>query len=509
MPAVIRATTIHATSLSLVPPSPSPSSNPHAAPRQSPSPSPSSRPSLAPPSPNSAKAQPASGSFSTASSASSLSPASRYQLTSSLLGKGHFARVTLALDTVTGVNVAIKVIDKKEMVKNRSIVESEMSILKRMGRHRHIVSMLDFFEDDRRFFIVMELCSGGDLFSRIVDQGKYSEQQAVRCCRQIAEALVYIHSCGITHRDLKPENILLLSSAIDSDIKLADFGLSKILPNIDDVMRTVCGTWAYTAPEVIAHKSYTSKVDNWTLGVLMYILLCGYHPFDCYGDLPEPELLDKIMRVDFEFEDPVWDEVSADAKRLISALIVYQPEDRLSLTDFLQSDWILSGGKGGSGAELSVVQARLSKFTHHTLRALVTAKVAIKKFRASISKSPRTPSTKSQQHYTHSLAAAVHTPGGDDGDGSDGDVDDNRRGEGSLSGLSFLNRLDKKDVPRGSGSVVRVEEKGTAAAASAAAAQGVKEKGGLGRGMRISEEDRELSASEEKEAADDDDRPPL
>ena len=156
-------------------------------------------------------------------------------------------------------------------------------------------------------------------------------------------------------------------------------GLSKIMPNVDDVMRTVCGTWAYCAPEVISHKSYTSRVDNWTLGVLMYILLCGYHPFDCYGDLPEPELLDKIMRVDYEFEDPVWEQISADAKQLIQQLLVYQPDHRLSLQEFLDSSWIRSGGKGGSGADLTIVQARLSRFSHKTFRALVTAKVAIKK----------------------------------------------------------------------------------------------------------------------------------
>jgi hypothetical protein len=243
-----------------------------------------------------------------------LSVNSRYQLSSTVLGNGHFARVQLATDRVTGVQVAVKSIDKKEMVKNRVIVEAELNILRRLGHHRHVVSMLDYYEDERCFFIVMEYCQGGTLFSKIVEQGKYTELQAVRCCRQIAEALQYIHSCGITHRDLKPENILLTDNGVDADIKLADFGLSKILNAANDVMHTVCGTWAYCAPEVISHQSYTSRVDNWTLGVLMFILLCGYHPFDCYGDLSEPELLDKIMRVEYEFDDPVWEDVTAAAK---------------------------------------------------------------------------------------------------------------------------------------------------------------------------------------------------
>ena len=431
-------------------------------------------------------------------------------------------------------------IDKKEMTKNRAIVESELNILKRMGRHRHIVSLLDFYEDDKKFYIVMELCSGGDLFSRIVEQGKYSEAQAVRCCRQIAEALLYIHSCGITHRDLKPENILLLDSAVDADLKIAgrttltshhyhlpitshltpatsllhptvctpthppvhlcpclpfvssDFGLSKILPNVDDVMRTVCGTWAYCAPEVISHHSYTSKVDNWTLGVLMYILLCGYHPFDCYGDLPEPELLEKIMRVDYEFEDPVWEEVSGDAKSLIRRLLVFTPDERMSLHEFIASPWIQSGG---SSQDLTIVRDRLSKFTQRTFRALVTAKVAIKKFRQSISRSPRTPSA---TVVSGGLVGAGRVTLGDEGE--EGEGGEGVRGEGSLSGLPFLQRLDKRDV-RGSGSAAQSSVISLSEEADKVIA--VKEKGGLGRGTRISEEDQpEVSGSEEDDDVD-------
>ena len=223
-----RVNTIHPSTVTLIPPSPSPTSHPRSPPvagRSSPSTSPDHHRS-------SARARAPTPLLTTSSpSPTPAPPGSRYQLTSSLLGKGHFAKVALALDTHTGVEVAIKVIDKKEMCRNRGIVESELSVLKRMGRHRHIVSLLDFYEDERKFYIVMELCQGGDLFGRIVEQGKYSETQAVRSCKQIAEALLYIHSCGITHRDLKPENILLLNSSPESDLKIADFGqLSHHLP---------------------------------------------------------------------------------------------------------------------------------------------------------------------------------------------------------------------------------------------------------------------------------------
>ena len=200
-----RTATIHPSNVTLLPPSTSPS----------PTLSPITRPAAAsissssPLSPSTTQQQ-----SSAAANGSSMHPSQRYVLTGQILGKGHFARVCLALDTLSNNRrVAVKQIDKKDMNKNRGIVEAEMSILQKMGQHRYIVSMLDWWEDDRKFHIVMELCDGGDLFSKIVEQGKYSEREAVRCCRQIAEALSYMHNCGIIHRDLKPENILLLNSS--------------------------------------------------------------------------------------------------------------------------------------------------------------------------------------------------------------------------------------------------------------------------------------------------------
>ena len=503
----VRTATIHPSNLTLLPPS-------------STSASPSLSPTRQPAASISSANQPPSASSSLASP-TGLHPSQRYQLTGAVLGKGHFARVCLALDTANdNRRVAVKQIDKKDMNKNRGIVEAEMSILKKMGAHAYIVGMLDWWEDERKFHIVMELCDGGDLFSKIVEQGKYSEREAVRCCRQIAEALVYMHSCGVIHRDLKPENILLLDSSMDSALKIADFGLSKIVSSIDDVMRTVCGTWAYCAPEVISHKSYTSKVDNWTLGVLMFILLCGYHPFDCYGDLPEPELLDKIMKVDYEFEDAVWDTVSEQAKQLIRGLLRYKPDERLSLADYLQSEWI-TGAAAASSATNTVVAARLSKMTGRAFRAVVTAKVAAKKFRASISKSPRTPTATSR------TGVLVPTLGAD-GDGAvDGAGVRAGAAGGSLSGgsggLSFLQRLDTtgrrsvgnaadvvvKHSPSSHSSRTKREQAAAAAAGGGGAAVGKseREKGGLGGGMRISEEDmdeveeRSESRSEEKEMA--------
>lgn len=161
------------------------------------------------------------------------------------LGKGHFAVVHACVHVGTGVKYAVKVINKRRVTNPMSMRE-EVTVLRKVGRHPYCIELVDVFEDDSNFYLVMELCTGGDLFSRIVDYGSYSEMDASRTLFQLATALDHIHQQGITHRDLKPENILLLNSTPDSDLKVGDFGLSKIVeggPSV--VMKTICGTWAY------------------------------------------------------------------------------------------------------------------------------------------------------------------------------------------------------------------------------------------------------------------------
>jgi len=179
---------------------------------------------------------------------SELKPQQRFEIIPGPpLGKGHFAVVKKCRDTVTGRLCAVKIIDKKELVKSTaSVVKQEIEILRAVGAHPNIVQLLDHWEDATKHYLVLELCEGGDLFSQIVEHGKYSEKDAVRCCKQLAEALKHIHACGITHRDLKPENVLL-AKKISSDrdnlvLKIADFGLSKLIKGHLHPMRTVCVT---------------------------------------------------------------------------------------------------------------------------------------------------------------------------------------------------------------------------------------------------------------------------
>lgn len=162
-----------------------------------------------------------------------------------------------------------------------------------------------------------------------------------------------MHSHGITHRDLKPENILLTTQKEDTcDMKLADFGLSKMLNDGEAVMETICGTWAYCAPEIIENKPYTTAVDNWTLGILMYIMVSGYHPFDIYGEKPQAQLLRDIRDVNYNFDDEVWEYVSEPAKEIIRRLMTYDPQQRMTLEEFRNSRWMKSGGKA-AGFEMT------------------------------------------------------------------------------------------------------------------------------------------------------------
>lgn len=303
------------------------------------------------------------------------------------LGRGHFATVHTCVHIPTREEYAVKIINKSELHKNLDKIHEEIEILKAVGRHKNVVSLIDTFQDEHAFYLVMEYCSGGDVFTHIVESGSFSELEAIKVCRELAEALKHIQSKGVVHRDLKPENILLETEKTDSAIKVADFGLSKLLRSDDQVMRTVCGTWAYCAPEVIKRKAYTPLVDNWTLGVLMFTLLAGYHPFDIYGDLPEPKLLRRVVNVQYDFEDSAWDDVSDMAKELIMKLIVDDPLKRMSLDDFLASDWITQHDHTQSMSDplprtldhmASFNQAR-TKF-----RTMVYVKLASQKFRNSI-----------------------------------------------------------------------------------------------------------------------------
>jgi len=208
--------------------------------------------------------------------------------------------------------------------------------------------MYDIFITETELILVLELLLGGELFDRMVERGPYSEREASHHVRKIAQALKFLHKRGIVHRDLKPENLILADRGENSELKIADFGLSKIVDgNVSSaVMRTVCGTWAYCAPEVKTSMtqegvaSYTAKVDLWSVGVIMFVILGAYHPFDADGDASDSQLWTNICSGVFDFNDPAWDHISSGAKDLIRHLIVVDPDSRYDTDQLLNHPWV-------------------------------------------------------------------------------------------------------------------------------------------------------------------------
>ncbi|KAJ3215012.1 calcium calmodulin-dependent protein kinase type 1G [Dinochytrium kinnereticum] len=239
------------------------------------------------------------------------------------LGTGAFSEVKVAIERATGKKYAMKIVDKSKCKGKESMIETEVSILMKV-RHENIIELYDMYEIDNKIYLVMELVTGGELFDDIVGKGKYTERDTAKIVQKILLAIDYLHSHGIAHRDLKPENLLLSDKGPNPKIMISDFGLSKIFCD-DEVMRTACGTPGYVAPEVLKRQGYGKEIDLWSLGVITYILICGYPPF---YDQNNVELFKQIMAGRYEFDRPWWDTISDSAKDFIRRLLVLDPRIR-------------------------------------------------------------------------------------------------------------------------------------------------------------------------------------
>uniref|UniRef100_A0A8C9LGC3 Calcium/calmodulin dependent protein kinase I n=1 Tax=Pavo cristatus TaxID=9049 RepID=A0A8C9LGC3_PAVCR len=252
-----------------------------------------------------------------------------------VLGTGAFSEVVLAEERATQKLVAIKCIAKKALEGKEAGIENEIAVLHKI-KHPNIVALDDIYESSSHLYLIMQLVSGGELFDRIVEKGFYTERDASTLIRQILDAVRYLHDMGIVHRDLKPENLLYYSLEEDSKIMISDFGLSKI-EGCGSVMSTACGTPGYVAPEVLAQKPYSKAVDCWSIGVIAYILLCGYPPF---YDENDAKLFEQILRAEYEFDSPYWDDISDSAKDFIRHLMEKDPDKRFTCEQALQHPWI-------------------------------------------------------------------------------------------------------------------------------------------------------------------------
>ncbi|KAL5160775.1 CBL-interacting serine/threonine-protein kinase 9 [Glycine soja] len=244
------------------------------------------------------------------------------------IGEGSFAKVKFAKNVENGNHVAIKILDRNHLKK-------EISAMK-MINHPNVVKIYEVMASKTKIYIVLELVNGGELFDKIAKYGKLKEDEARSYFHQLINAVDYCHSRGVYHRDLKPENLLLDSNAI---LKVTDFGLSTYAQQEDELLRTACGTPNYVAPEVLNDRGYVgSTSDIWSCGVILFVLMAGYLPFD------EPNhatLYQKIGRA--QFTCPSW--FSPEAKKLLKRILDPNPLTRIKIPELLEDEWFKKGYK--------------------------------------------------------------------------------------------------------------------------------------------------------------------
>ena len=283
------------------------------------------------------------------------------------LGAGSFGQVYKVQHRESKQLRALKMV-KKSALKYQDEKSDELIEIKIAMEleHPHILKLLEFRTDDKHFYIVSELMKGGELYDQISKISSYSEKNAAIIIEQILSVLAYLHSKRIVHRDLKPENIMLETNVQgDLSIKIIDFGTANYITN--EPLKLKIGTAYYIAPEVLK-KSYDEKCDLWSLGVILYILLCGFPPFD--GD-DDDAIMKNVEDGKFDFSEEEWDTVSQEAKSFIKRLLTYDPKKRVSAKEALKDPWLV---KHKTSEQISTKMLRKPieniKMFHHRPRFL-------------------------------------------------------------------------------------------------------------------------------------------
>jgi len=260
-----------------------------------------------------------------------------YRLSTTVLGLGINGKVVECFGS-DGNKCALKVL--KDNVKSRR----EIDLHWRSSGCKHIVNIRDVYENSyngqKCLLVVMECMEGGELFTRIQDRTAFNEREAAEIVKDICIAVKFLHDLNIAHRDLKPENLLYTNKDNNSVLKLTDFGFAKETFT-RDTLQTPCYTPYYVAPEVLGPERYDKSCDIWSLGVIMYILLCGFPPFYSNHGLPiSPGMKKRIRSGQYEFPNPEWKNVSNDAKDLIKGCLKTNPEERLTIDQVIKKKWI-------------------------------------------------------------------------------------------------------------------------------------------------------------------------
>jgi len=260
-----------------------------------------------------------------------------YKISSNVLGLGINGKVVECFDS-SNDKFALKVL--KDNVKSRR----EIDLHWRASGCKHIVNIKDVYENtyngQKCLLVVMECMAGGELFNRIQERTAFNEREAAEIVKDICIAVKFLHDMNIAHRDLKPENLLYTRKDNLGVLKLTDFGFAKETLT-RDTLQTPCYTPYYVAPEVLGPEKYDKSCDIWSLGVIMYILLCGFPPFYSNHGLPiSPGMKKRIRSGQYEFPRPEWTNVSQDAKELIKGCLKTNPEERHTIDEVIRNKWI-------------------------------------------------------------------------------------------------------------------------------------------------------------------------
>ncbi|XP_061640436.1 MAP kinase-activated protein kinase 3 isoform X2 [Phyllopteryx taeniolatus] len=263
-----------------------------------------------------------------------------YKISSHVLGLGINGKVLECFNKKTGQKCALKILYDSPKARR------EVELHWRVSGGPHIVRILSLYENmyhgKKCLLIIMECMEGGELFSRIQARGDqaFTEKEASEIMRDISRAIEFLHSINIAHRDIKPENLLYTSKHRNGVLKLTDFGFAKETTQ-HNPLQTPCYTPYYVAPEVLGPEKYDKSCDMWSLGVIMYILLCGFPPFySNTGQAISPGMKRRIRMGQYEFPNPEWADVSHEGKGLIHQLLKTDPNERMSISQFMKHPWI-------------------------------------------------------------------------------------------------------------------------------------------------------------------------
>jgi len=227
------------------------------------------------------------------------------------------------------------VVKSFKKTKEQKLPAQDINILLTVDHH-NIIRLKDIYESEKMIYLVLECANGGKLFDSLLEQDHYNEMKAASLIRQLLRATLYLHSKGIVHRNLKPENLLLSGTTENQQLKIADFALSRV--NWSSVIKSICGTPGYAAPELLMGTPYCEKVDMWSVGVIMYTLLSGNEPF--YDDRGNEKMFQKVLRAEYDFNLPHWKDISLNAKDLIRRMLCLDTKKRISAEEALDHPWV-------------------------------------------------------------------------------------------------------------------------------------------------------------------------